>query len=208
MDYHFAHGEFLSRRALALGGIGAFHVLIAYLLLNSLIAPVLKIPEKPTIGFVLPPDPAPPVQVQPDYHPDPLAGPIVAPRVEPLAPVQDPPPAGIAATSIESSAGAGVAVAATALPLRLIGRNQLPDTEDYYPPDLRRLGVQGATNVRVCVDEQGNRQAEPVVEASSGNPRLDSGAVNVARHGRYARTMQGDRAVGNCYRFRILFRIK
>jgi TonB family protein len=89
-----------------------------------------------------------------------------------------------------------------------MGKHQLPDTEDYYPPDLRRQGIQGATNVRVCVDERGVRQGEPTIEKSSGNDRLDLGAVNIARHGRYARSVQGVMPVGNCYRFKIIFVIK
>jgi TonB family protein len=93
------------------------------------------------------------------------------------------------------------------VPIRPLGANQLPNTEDYYPPDLRRLEVQGATNVRVCVDAQGVRQGEPVIEESSGNARLDLGALNIARHGRYARSVQGTTPVGNCFRFRIAFKI-
>jgi TonB family protein len=93
-------------------------------------------------------------------------------------------------------------------PVRMLGTNQLPDAEEFYPPELRRLGVEGASYVRVCVDRAGVRQGDPRIEQSSGNARLDEGAVNVARHGRYARSVQGDAPVPNCYHFRIVFRMR
>ena len=89
----------------------------------------------------------------------------------------------------------------------MLGANQLPNSEEFYPPDMRRLNVQGATNLRVCVDAQGARVGEPTIEQSSGFPSLDLGAVNLAKHGRFARSMLGDTPVGNCFRFRIAFKI-
>ena len=93
------------------------------------------------------------------------------------------------------------------LPIRQIGSNVLPNSVDFYPPSLIRENVQGATNMRVCVDAQGVRQGEATIEQTSGNALLDRAALEMARHGRYARAMQGDTPVGNCYRFRITFRI-
>jgi TonB family protein len=92
-------------------------------------------------------------------------------------------------------------------PVRQIGSNQLPNTADFYPPDYVRQRIEGATNLRVCVDERGVRQGEPAIEASSGHPRLDVAALEMARHGRYARAVRGDTPVGSCYRFRIVFQI-
>ena len=90
----------------------------------------------------------------------------------------------------------------------MIGQNSLPNTEDFYPPDLRRQGIEGAANVRVCVDTKGVRQGEPTVELSSGNPRLDEGALKIARAGKYARATQGEMPVATCYRFHIGFHMK
>jgi hypothetical protein len=45
------------------------------------------------------------------------------------------------------------------------------------------------------------------VTQSSGDARLDKGAIGVARDGRYARAMRGDAYVPNCYGFRIIFAI-
>jgi TonB family protein len=206
MRYHFADGHFLSQRAVAVGSILALHVLFAYLLLSSLVqspdtaVPPMKVVFTPTIT------PVEPQRLQPDFRPaDP--GPIQQPnepRVsipEPLAPVDT------GATRLDTG-DEGSAAAAVRAPIRLIGRNQLPDTQEYYPAEERRLGIEGATNVRLCVDETGTLSGEPLIEASSGNAHLDSGALNVARHGHYARSVQGDTPVGNCFRFRVNFRMK
>ena len=103
---------------------------------------------------------------------------------------------------------APVAVASPApLPIRLVGKHRLPNTDDYYPASEIRNGVQGASIVSVCVDENGKRSNEPSVVESSGTARLDQGAMHVLRDGRYALEMQGDRYVPNCYQFRIIFKV-
>lgn len=206
MRYHFADGQFLSQRAVAVGSILALHVLFAYLLLTSLV----QAPDIPMtrMRVVITPSitPVDPVQQRADFRP-PEPGRIQQPsepRVsvpEPLAPVDTRAPR-------LDAVGGGSAATAVAAPVRLIGRNQLPDTQEYYPAEERRLGIEGAANVRVCVNEAGALSGEPAIEASSGNARLDAGAMNVARHGRYARSVQGDTPVGNCFRFRVNFRMK
>lgn len=205
MNYHFPQVDFLSRRALAFSGIAAFHVLIAYLLLTALVQPAPRAPDTPMEGIVLPtPDPVPPAPVA-DFHPSAPTGRIPVPPLDPSVPPRDPSP--LAPDAVVSPPAGGSAGIAADVPIRTIGTNQLPNSEDYYPPDLRRLNVQGATNVRVCVDARGTRVGDPLVEESSGNARLDLGAVNVARHGRYARSVQGDTPVASCFRFRISFKI-
>lgn len=205
MNYHSPQVDFLSRRALAFSGIAACHMLIAYLLLTALVQPAPRAPDTPMAGVMLPSaDPTPLPKVD-DFRPSTQSGPIPLPALDPAAPPQDPAPLAPDARVLPAAGGsAGVPVD---VPIRTIGTNQLPNSEDYYPPDLRRLNIQGATHVRVCVDAQGTRVGDPTVEESSGNARLDSGALNVARHGRYARSMQGEIPVGSCFRFRISFKI-
>jgi outer membrane biosynthesis protein TonB len=206
MNYHFLQTDFLSRRALAFSGIAALHILIAYLLLTALVQPP-PAKEIPTAGWVVPEkDPAPTVLISDTFNPNHLSGPILVPPTDPVASPQDA-TAAAAVVAEGPDTGTLTGAALAPVPIRPLGTNQLPNTEDYYPPDLRRLEVQGASNVRVCVDAQGVRQGEPVIEESSGNARLDLGALNIARHGRYARSVQGNTPVGNCFRFRIAFKI-
>lgn len=205
MNHHFFQTDLLSRRALAFSGIAAFHILIAYLLLTALVQPPVQVPDIRFTAIVTPDvDRLPPPQMS-DYHPSGPTERIPMPPQEPWAPPQE--PSSQAPMGGTQPAPGGSAGIPTAQPTRLIGTNQLPNSADYYPPDMRRLNVQGATNVRVCVDAQGTRLGDPTIEESSGFARLDVGAVNVAKHGRYARSMQGDSPVGNCFRFRITFKI-
>jgi len=204
MNYHFFQSDLLSRRALAFSGIAAFHVLIAYLLLTALVQAPPRHDYPPTAGFVTSdPPPLPPDQIT--FDPNANGAQVVAPPLDPVAPPEN--PSQSAAVTVDKPTTTGSSVAPVTLPVRVVGTNQLPNSEDYYPPDMRRQNVQGATNLRVCVDAQGARQGDPAIEESSGFARLDAGAVNLAKHGRYARSMQGDVPVGNCFRFRITFKI-
>lgn len=85
-----------------------------------------------------------------------------------------------------------------------------PDSEDYYPPSIRRLGESGATVVGVCVDPRGRLTAAPVVAASSGIRLLDQGALRLATagSGHYRPTTENGRPVSSCYAFRVRFRLE
>jgi TonB family protein len=91
------------------------------------------------------------------------------------------------------------------LPIRLVGRNVMPNTADYYPPQEIREGNEGTAEVRSCVDTSGKLDGTPNIETSSGRPSLDKAAVRLAKDGKYARAMRGDMPVPNCYRFRVTF---
>jgi TonB family protein len=106
---------------------------------------------------------------------------------------QSPPPAARAIHRVVGGPGAG-----------------FPNTEDFYPANARRLGVEGATDVRVCVDAAGRLTAAPVLAQSSGSALLDDGALSLARaaSGHYRATTEDGRAVSSCYPFRIRFRMQ
>lgn len=206
MAYDYAPFEVLPRRAVAAAGILALHVLVAYLLVTGLMRTILPVVAPSLVGTVT-------IEDRPQATPPPLARLeltrtiVAAPQVPPLP--GPPPAAAQSPADTESEVQSGAQTDALPLPqVRMLGTNQLPDAEEFYPPELRRLGVEGATYVRVCVDRAGVRQGEPRIEQSSGNARLDEGAVNVARHGRYARSVQGEAPVPNCYHFRIVFRMR
>jgi protein TonB len=202
----YAPWEVLPRRAVAVAGILALHVFVVYLLVTGLIRTILPVADKPLLGKVSI-EARPPPQAPPRLDLSHTRVRVVVPEVPELVIPRPSAPPSLAGT--QSEAGAGVHTdAAPPPPVRVLGRNQLPEAEEFYPPELRRLGVEGATYVRVCVDGAGVRQGEPRIEQSSGNARLDEGAVNVARHGHYARSVQGDAPVPNCYHFRIAFRMR
>jgi periplasmic protein TonB len=205
MAYHFAESEFLSRRAIAAASIIALHMLVAYLLATGLMRTIVALPAPPMAGVVIDPVKRPPPPPLPVIEPNRLKL-LMDPIIPPIVNRDDLPESNATIT------GPQILVAPTVPPtvaaIRVIGKHQLPDTEDYYPADLRRLGIEGAAYVRVCVDESGARRGDPAIEKSSGNVGLDMGAVNIARHGRYARSVRSDTPVANCYRFRIVFEMK
>lgn len=84
-----------------------------------------------------------------------------------------------------------------------------PDTADYYPPMARRMTETGTAAVRVCVDSNGRLTANPAIFQSSGSPRIDQGALNLARagSGHYRPTTENGRPVSACYAFRIRFQL-
>ncbi len=205
MSYHVPALPHVPRRTLAVGAILALHVLLVYLLATGLIQHIVM-REPPTIH----------AQVLPDVRRDPPPPPLADPRirtdipvpVDPDIPQLNAPPDSTAVTQrppVETAARPGLPEQRPA-PLRILGRNLLPDSESYYPPDKARLGISGASYVRVCVDPQGRRQGEPALEQTSGDAGLDAAALNVARHGQYAHALQGDQPVPTCFRFRIVFR--
>jgi TonB family protein len=201
----------LSQRALTFGAIVAFHVVLIYLFASGLGAATLQVVTTTLIGTVIDPPPAPPEPPPPAPQPD-----LESARVDiNLGP---PPDVRINIPSDDSGAAlSGVltpdlppvieAPPSRVEPIHLVGHHQLPNTQDYYPAPLIRDGIEGATNIQVCVDERGRRQGDPTVTQTSGNARLDRAALDVARDGRYARSARGETFVPNCYGFRIVFKV-
>jgi len=196
----------LPARAVLFLGIAGFHGLLAYLFASGLITQTIKIlrPDAP-IQYIdvkqktpPPPPPAPmqrPTQLITSI--DPLPIPLINPEVE-LPATSEPP--------ITSSIGpTAEPPAPLPPPIRLVGRNVMPNTADYYPPNEIRLGYEGTAEVQSCVDVNGRLDGTPTLEASSGREPLDKAAIRLARDGKYARAVRGDTPVPNCYRFRVTF---
>ena len=97
-------------------------------------------------------------------------------------------------------------------PVSVAGRpdmKRMPSSEDYYPASSKRNEEQGSATVRVCVDGKGKLTREPVVQASSGFPRLDEGGVKLAKAGRYVGgTIDGQPDPESCFAFKVKFEIK
>jgi periplasmic protein TonB len=196
----------LSQRSALFAGIVAFHVVLVYLLASGLAVKTVKVVFEPLIADVVdkpqvdqPPPPPPPVELtQPrDFDPGPV--PDVNVPVDSGPGVITTPPV-VTPTITEAPPRVE--------PIHLVGKHQLPNTEDYYPPSIIRDGVQGATIINVCVDERGKRTGDPTVVESSGSAGLDKAAIAIGRDGRYARSARGETFVPNCYPFKIVFKIQ
>jgi protein TonB len=85
-----------------------------------------------------------------------------------------------------------------------------PATDDYYPIVSRRLGEEGSAIVNVCVNDRGRLTAGPTIAQSSGSPRLDDGALTLAKagSGRYRATTEDGQPVSSCYAFRVKFDLR
>ncbi|HXC11138.1 MAG TPA: energy transducer TonB [Steroidobacteraceae bacterium] len=84
-----------------------------------------------------------------------------------------------------------------------------PNTDDFYPPQSRRLDEQGIGTVQVCVDANGRLTADPRMLQGTGSARLDDGALKLARagSGHYRATTENGRPVNSCYAFRVRFQL-
>jgi hypothetical protein len=85
-----------------------------------------------------------------------------------------------------------------------------PNTDDYYPSIAKRMEEQGVTTVRVCVAASGRLISDPTIVLTSGSPRLDDGAVLLAKagSGHYRAATEDGRAVNSCYSFRVRFSLR
>jgi TonB family protein len=205
MSHSLAPALHLPRRTLVLAAIFALHLAAAYFFATGLIHEIVPAAEPHTAAQVLietTPPPPRPTPHEPIWHPQRLT--VQLSSEPPAAPAR--PEVISAAPEVPPEVPRGAPEPEPQI--RLLGQHRLPASEDFYPPARRRAGVEGAPIVRVCVDARGMRQGEPQLESSSGDAGLDQGAINVARHGRYARAERGGVPVANCYRFRITFQIR
>jgi len=85
-----------------------------------------------------------------------------------------------------------------------------PNPDDFYPDIARRMEEQGTATVRVCVDAKGRLTSDPATLQGTGSPRLDEGALKLARagSGHYRATTEDGQPVNSCYAFRIRFQLK
>jgi TonB family protein len=196
-----------SRRTTAIIAIACLHVGIFYLYLTGFTRTIVEKPaDRIKTHFITerrdyaPPTPIAPPTITPttlNYLPLPVlkfpAAPkaiTVTPTRVPTGPVHLPPQA---VTLVMGGPGAG-----------------FPDTQDYYPPPARRMGEQGTSVVRVCVDPLGRLTAAPAIVASSGMGLIDEGALRLASagSGHYRPTTENGRPLSACYSFRIRFQLE
>jgi protein TonB len=201
-----------ARRSFTFFLIAGLHVALFYGLMTGLAFKIIKVVPtsfqtrllQPPRGRTLPPLPPPQLTKSiieiPRPHFPPTEGPIengdiVAEPHSPLlfrpeAPPENPPHEAI---RVQGGPGTG-----------------FPNTDDYYPSIAKRMEEQGVTTVRVCVGANGRLTSDPTIAQTSGSPRLDDGALLLAKagSGHYRAATEDGRAVNSCYSFRVRFALR
>jgi protein TonB len=211
MSTYVHDSTFFSRRLAVLFAIIGLHVFIAWALATGLARRVIETIAPPIQTEIVeevqkrdePPPPPPPEMQRPPVEVPPPDVAIDIPvetqstaivdvtdRPQPKAP---PPPPPKPVNRVSPKPGKG-----------------FPSTEEYYPPASKRLGEEGAVNVRACVGANGKLTEEPTVAQTSGSARLDEGAVKLAKagSGHYQAGTEDGQATTQCFVFRIKFELR
>ena len=81
-----------------------------------------------------------------------------------------------------------------------------PNVTDFYPPEARARGEQGAVAMRICTGPSGEMSKAPEIIESSGSSELDSAAQDWATAASWIPATRQNSAVEGCTRVRIEFR--
>jgi protein TonB len=204
--------QFFTRRTVVLFAIVALHIFIAWALATGLARRAIELVAPPLQTAVIdevkqqeqPPPPPPPQMERPPVE-------VPPPDVNIEVPVEP------TSTAIRDTTNQPVVKAPPPPPpSKPVNRVQggpdkrFPSTDDYYPAASKRLGEQGRSTVKVCVDSKGKLTDEPTVVQSSGMPRLDEGAVKLAKagSGHYRPTTEDGQPVASCFAFAIKFELR
>jgi protein TonB len=82
-----------------------------------------------------------------------------------------------------------------------------PDTEVFYPSFSKRIGEEGNVEMRIQIDESGNVQNVQVV-TSSGSPRLDKAASELAARVRFKPHTQNGTPIKVTAKIGVRFKLK
>src|SRR6202000_146110 len=90
---------------------------------------------------------------------------------------------------------------------RVVPGPSLPERCDVSLTSAAGTHASGRSVVCVCTDEKGSLTRDPVIAESSGDPRVDSGAIKMARidSGRYIPPPVNGQPQSACFRFAIDF---
>jgi protein TonB len=201
--------DFLTRRTAVLFAIIALHVFIAWALATGLARKAIEVLAPPIQTDIVqeemkknePPPPPPPDMQKP--------------------PVEVPPPdvtIDMPVETTQTTAISNVTTKHTEAPPPPHATNRtavgpgkgFPNSEDYYPQASRRLEEQGMAVVNVCVDPGGKLSGEPSIAKTSGSPRLDEGALKLAKAatGHYKPATEDGKPVAGCNNLGIRFQLK
>jgi len=203
--------QFFTRRTVVLFAIIALHILIFWLLASGLARRAIELVAPPLQTDIIeevqkkdePPPPPPPQLERPPVEVPPPDVAIEVPVETQSTAIQDvtdkpvvkPPPPAPTHQAVRVGGGPG---------------KNFPSTDDYYPSASARLGESGTATIHVCTDAKGKLTEEPSVQESSGTPRLDEGAMKLAKaaSGRYKAATEDGVAVASCFGFRIKFQLR
>jgi protein TonB len=197
---------FMTRRGVVLLAIIGLHIFIAWALATGLARRALEVIAPPIQTDIVeevktqkePPPPPPPEFQKPPVE-------VPPPDVTIDMPVEAPATTAITAVAATPHAPAPpVHVGSHKAPT--VAKN-FPASEEYYPAASKRLNEEGAPTVHVCVGANSKLTAAPTIAQSSGSPRLDEGALNLAKAGRYVAGMDDGKPIDACFDFRIKFQM-
>ncbi|MBV8342623.1 MAG: energy transducer TonB [Gammaproteobacteria bacterium] len=202
--------RFFTTRTTVLFAIIGLHVFIAWALATGLARKAIEVLAPPIQTDIVqeeqkkvePPPPPPPDLVKPPVE-------VPPPDVTIDLPVENTQTTAITNVTTKHVEAPPKPVAPTNRTHAGPGKN-FPATEDFYPPASKRLEEQGVSVVSVCVDASGKLTNEPSVATSSGSPRLDEGALKLAKagSGRYKPATEDGKPVPECFKFGIRFQLK
>ena len=86
-------------------------------------------------------------------------------------------------------------------------RNQLANPKPPYPLVSRRMGEQGAVDLRLCLTYQGQIESVSVIK-SSGYKRLDSSALATVKTWKFSPLEMVEASSSDCYRLPIHFKLE
>jgi periplasmic protein TonB len=212
LGYSSDESGIFARRSITFFLVAGLHIALFYGLMTGLAFKIIKvIPTslqtrllQPPQARRLPPPPPPQltkprIEIPPPYFP-PTEGPIEAGDI--IAEAHsipsswtETPPANLPHEVIRVQGGP---------------ESGFPNADDYYPSGAKRMEEQGVTTVRVCVDPSGRLTAVPTIAQTSGSPRLDDGALLLAKagSGHYRAATEDGRAVNSCYSYRVRFALR
>jgi len=199
MAYATAPEKPASTRTIALVAIIGIHVLVVLGLTDALAMKDIKLAQSVmTVFSINEPRPQRSEPIRPEVA---LQQPIEMEIPVPELPV-------IPLDAVEAPAAAALNEASSAVSSNALTYTTLRSPDAYYPPMSRQLGESGVAVVRVCVNQDGSRDGTPVLQTTSGFPRLDQAAVKWATEAlRFKPAAQGGSAVHACQGFRVKFRL-
>jgi len=198
--------QFMTRRSLVVLVIISLHLFIAWALATGLARRALEVlapPIQTDIVEEVKTEKEPPPPPPPDFEKPPVE--VPPPDVTIQMPVEAPATTAITAIAAQPHPPAAATHAVNKTPPKLGAH--FPNTEDYYPAASKRLGEEGAPTVRVCLGPDSKLTGAPTIAQSSGSARLDEGAINLAKAGRYVAGTEEGKPVASCFDFRIKFQM-